>query len=53
MISKFTKLQFKQTTKENMKKLILSILSLILTGCMGHPKSIKPIMDYELNNCKN
>ena len=33
-----------------MKKLMLSILSLLLTGCMGHPKSIKPIMDFELNN---
>ena len=50
MIFRSAKLQVKQATKENMKKLILSILSLLLTGCMGHPKSINPIMDFELNN---
>jgi apolipoprotein D and lipocalin family protein len=50
MISRCTKLQVKLPQRENMKNLILSILSLLLTGCMGHPKSIKPIMDFELNN---
>ncbi len=33
-----------------MKKLIVGILSLFLAGCLGHPKSVKPITGFELNN---
>ncbi|MDU9048799.1 MAG: lipocalin family protein [Candidatus Electrothrix sp. Rat3] len=32
-----------------MKKLILSIWSLLLTGCLGYPTSVKPVTDFELN----
>lgn len=35
--------------QENMKKLILSIWSLLLTGCLGYPTSVKPVTDFELN----
>ncbi|UCD34844.1 MAG: lipocalin family protein [Nitrospiraceae bacterium] len=31
-----------------MKNLILSILSLLLTGCLGHPETVKPISDFNL-----
>ncbi len=33
-----------------MKKLIVGISSLYLTGCLGHPKSVKPVTGFELNN---
>ena len=32
-----------------MKKLIFSILSLLLTGCIGYPEKVKPITGFELN----
>lgn len=32
-----------------MKKLILSISSLLLTGCLGYPAPVKPVTDFELN----
>lgn len=38
-----------------MKKVLLNILSLsilsgLLTGCLGYPDAVKPVMDFELNN---
>lgn len=32
-----------------MKKALLIILILSLTGCLGMPKSVKPVSDFELN----
>jgi len=32
-----------------MKKLLLYISSLFLSGCLGHPESVKPVTDFELN----
>ncbi len=32
-----------------MKKLILLIATLLLTGCLGMPKSVSPVTDFELN----
>ena len=32
-----------------MKKLIFSILSLLLTGCIGYPEKVKPITGFDLN----
>jgi len=43
-------LQDHYAIRENMKKLILSILSLLLTGCLGHPEAVKPVINFELNN---
>ena len=31
-----------------MKKLILGILSFLLSGCLGYPGNVKPIKDFEL-----
>lgn len=36
--------------RENMKKLVFSILPLLLAGCLGHPEPVKPVVDFELNN---
>jgi len=33
----------------NMKKIILGIVSVILSGCTGYPKNIAPVQDFELN----
>lgn len=32
-----------------MKKIILGIVSVILSGCTGYPKNIAPVKDFELN----
>ena len=32
-----------------MKKLLLYISSLFLSGCLGHPESVQPVIDFELN----
>lgn len=32
-----------------MKKYILGIISVILSGCTGYPKNITPVQDFELN----
>ncbi len=32
-----------------MKKLIPSILSLFLTGCLGYPDNVEPVTNFELN----
>ncbi|MDR6963503.1 lipocalin family protein [Shewanella putrefaciens] len=32
-----------------MKKLLLMISVLILTGCLGMPKNVQPVSDFELN----
>ncbi len=32
-----------------MKKLIPSILSLLLTGCLGYPDNVEPVTNFELN----
>jgi len=35
--------------KISIKKLIFSILSLLLTGSIGHPEKVKPITGFDLN----
>jgi apolipoprotein D and lipocalin family protein len=32
-----------------MKKLLVYISALFLSGCLGHPESVKPVTDFELN----
>jgi apolipoprotein D and lipocalin family protein len=32
-----------------MKKLIMSIWSLLLTGCLGYPANVEPVTNFELN----
>lgn len=33
-----------------MRKILFILATLILSGCLGMPESVKPVMDFELNN---
>lgn len=32
-----------------MKKILAVLASLLLSGCLGHPESVQPVTDFELN----